>query len=195
MIRWGRLAGAYAVLGAVALALVWSRNGSPLLHPAPRWNLPPASAHAWSLGLGLAFALLLVVGSRFSVQRYVWARRLHAELRPFASALSGTGLLVLALLSSVGEELLFRSLLQPWMGLLPQALLFGLVHQLPGPSRWVWASWAFLVGLTFGAMFEWTGSLLGPLSAHALVNAINLDYLKRHDPDPARGMGGLIGLG
>jgi CAAX protease family protein len=194
MIRWGRLAVAYGLLGGVALALVWSRNSSPLMHPSPRLVLPPATAHAWSFGLGLAFAILLVVGSRFSVQRYTWARRLHSELRPFASGLSGTGLVVLALLSSVGEELLFRSLLQPWMGLLPQALLFGLVHQLPGPSRWVWAGWAFLVGLTFGAMFAWTGSLLGPLTAHALVNALNLDYLKRHDPDPARAMGGLIGL-
>jgi membrane protease YdiL (CAAX protease family) len=195
MIRWGRLAGAYVVLGVVALALVWSRGGSPLLHPSPRWALSPAMAHAWSLGLGVAFGVLLVIGSRFSVHRYVWARRLHTELRPFASSLSGTGLVVLALLSSVGEELLFRSLLQPWMGLLPQALLFGLVHQLPGPSRWVWASWAFVVGLVLGAMFEWTGSLLGPIAAHALVNALNLDYLKRHDADPARGnVGGLIRL-
>jgi membrane protease YdiL (CAAX protease family) len=104
-------------------------------------------------------------------------------------------LVVLALLSSLGEELLFRGLLQPWMGLLPQALLFGVVHQLPGPSRWVWASWAFAVGLVFGAMFEWTGSLVGPLAAHALVNALNLDYLKRHDPGQEGGIGGLMGFG
>jgi uncharacterized protein len=195
MIRWGRLAGAYGALGGVALLLVWSRRGSPLLHPAPHWALPAASAHAWSLGLGLAFACLLVLGSRFTVQRYEWARRLHAELRPFARGLSPMGLVVLAILSSLGEELLFRGLLQPWMGLLPQALLFGIVHQLPGPSRWVWASWAFAVGLVFGAMFEWTGSLVGPLAAHALVNALNLDYLKRHDPSQARNMGDLIGFG
>ena len=195
MIRWGRLAGAYGVLGGVALLLVWSRRGSPLLHPAPRWALPPESAHAWSLALGLVFACLLVLGSRFTVQRYEWARRLHAELRPFARGLSPMGLVVLAILSSLGEELLFRGLLQPWMGLLPQALLFGIVHQLPGPSRWVWASWAFAVGLVFGAMFEWTGSLVGPLAAHALVNALNLDYLKRHDPSQDRNVGGLIGFG
>lgn len=184
MIRWGRLAGAYAALAAVALGLVWARGGSPLMHPEPRWALPPLLAHAYSLAFGVAFAIVLVLGSRFSVQRYAWARRLHAELRPFAQGLSGTGLVVLAALSSIGEELLFRSLLQPWMGLWPQALVFGLVHQLPGPSRWVWASWAFVVGLVFGVMFEQTGSILGPLSAHALVNAINLDYLKRHDPGP-----------
>jgi membrane protease YdiL (CAAX protease family) len=147
------------------------------------------------LALGLVFACLLVLGSRFTVQRYEWARRLHGELRPFARGLSPMGLVVLAILSSLGEELLFRGLLQPWMGLLPQALLFGVVHQLPGPSRWVWASWAFAVGLVFGAMFEWTGSLVGPLVAHALVNALSLDYLKRHDPRQERNMGDLIGFG
>jgi membrane protease YdiL (CAAX protease family) len=188
MIRWARIAAAYAVLCGVALALTWPR-GSPLRYPYPhpelgRGVLGGSSAHLWSLGLGIAFGFALVVASRVTVQRYAWAQRLHLELRPFASSLTPTGVVVLALLSSAGEELLFRSLLQPWMGLLPQAVLFGLVHQLPGRSRWVWVTWAFFVGLVLGAMFEVTGSLLGPLAAHALVNGVNLSFLKRHDPDP-----------
>lgn len=184
MIRWGNIAGAYAVLCAVALALTWPR-GSPLRHPEPHATaalLGPGSAHLWSLGLGLAFGVLVIAASRLTVQRYGWARRLHLELRPFARSLSPSAVLVLALLSSAGEELLFRSLLQPWMGLLPQALLFGVVHQLPGPSRWIWVTWAFGVGLVLGILFELTGSLLGPLAAHALINGVNLTFLKHHDP-------------
>lgn len=181
MIRWGRFAGAYAVLGGVALALSWAR-GAPLLHPHPRLALDESSAHWWSLGGGIGFGLAVVLVSRLTVQRFDWARRLHLELRPFALDLSLTGIVVLALLSSAGEELLFRGLLQPWMGLLPQALLFGLVHQLPGPSRWIWVTWAFVVGLALGGLFELTGSLLGPLAAHALVNGLNLNFLKSHAP-------------
>jgi uncharacterized protein len=183
MVRWGRFAGIYAVLGLVALALIWMQ-GTPLLHPTPRLALDRSSAHLWSLGVGVGFGLVLVLASRVTVQRYAWARRLHLELRPFAQSLSVTGVVVLALLSSACEELFFRGLLQPWMGLWAQALFFGLVHQLPGPSRWIWASWAFLVGLALGAMYELTGSLLGPLAAHALVNGLNLSFLKRHDPAP-----------
>ncbi len=186
MIRWGKIAAAYAVLCAVALALTWPR-GSPLRHPEPYATaalLGEGSAHLWSLGLGVAFGLLVVLASRWTVRRYDWARRLHVELRPFARSLSPSGVVVLALLSSAGEELLFRSLLQPWMGLLPQALLFGVVHQLPGPSRWVWAAWAFGVGLVLGILFQGTGSLLGPLAAHALVNGVNLTFLKHYDPAP-----------
>lgn len=188
MIRWGRFAGAYALVGGVALALIWPR-GAPLLHPERRLSLDDASAHWLSLGIGLLFGTFLVVGSRITVQRFEWARRLHLELRPLAQGLPPAGIVVLAALSSVGEELLFRGLFQPWMGLWPQAILFGLLHQLPGPSRWIWVSWAFLVGLALGALFALTGSLLGPLAAHALVNGMNLSFLKSHDPGamPVRG--------
>jgi uncharacterized protein len=185
MIRWGRFAGAYALVGGVALALIWPR-GAPLTHPQPRLLLGDTSAHWLSLGIGLLFGAVLIVASRIAVQRFEWARRLHLELRPLARGLPPTGIVVLALLSSAGEELLFRGLFQPWMGLWPQAILFGLLHQLPGPSRWIWVSWAFLVGLALGALFELTGSLLGPLAAHALVNGVNLSFLKNHDPEALR---------
>ena len=187
MIRWGRIAAAYAALCLVAMALAWP-HGSPLRYPRSPGSAPGSlgdgSGDWWSLGLGVLFGAAVVLTSRFTVQRYIWAQRLHLELRPFARSLSPAAVIVLALLSSAGEELLFRRLLQPWMGLWPQALLFGIVHQLPGRSRWVWVAWAFGVGLAFGALFEATGSLLGPLAAHALVNGVNLTFLKRHDPGP-----------
>ncbi len=195
MIRWARFAWAYALMGGVALALIWA-SGTPLLHPEERMVVPGlalhgSSAHLWSLAGGIAFAVLVVVLSRVTVQRFEWARRLHLELRPFAQGLDLTGILVLAVLSAAGEELLFRGLLQPWMGLWPQALLFGLAHQMPGPSRWIWVSWALLVGLALGALFEVTGSLLGPLVAHALVNGLNLNFLKHHEPGLPREERGL----
>jgi len=31
-------------------------------------------------------------------------------------------------------------------------------------------------------LFDLTGSLLGPFAAHALVNGVNLQFLKRHEP-------------
>jgi membrane protease YdiL (CAAX protease family) len=88
----------------------------------------------------------------------------------------------------------FRALLQPWLGLVPQAVIFGLVHQVPGKSRWVWVAWATVMGLALGAIFAGTGSLVGPLIAHAVINGFNLQYLKSHDPQPQRRtLGGLLG--
>jgi uncharacterized protein len=192
MLRWG--AAAYALLGILAflLATFW-RGGSPLLHPDPWLMLEPATRHVYSALWGLAFGGLLVVCTRFAVTRYAWARDLHSALRPFASGMSPLAIVVLALLSAFGEEMLFRGLLAPSIGVLPQALIFGAAHQIRGPSRWVWVSWASVVGLALGAMYQLTGSLIGPLTAHALVNALNLAYLKSHDPTPRHALGGLLG--
>jgi hypothetical protein len=89
-----------------------------------------------------------------------------------------TTLLLVAALSSLGEEMLFRSLLTPWLGIWGQGALFGVLHQMPGRSRWVWMLWAAVVGLVLGAMYRMTGSLVGPLVAHAFINALNLLWLR-----------------
>lgn len=192
MLRWG--AAAYAVLGLLALLLVdLFRGGSAFLHPEPWLSLEPAARHVYSILWGVAFGGLLVVCTRAAVVRFAWARSLHAALRPFASGMSGTAIVIMAVLSAFGEEMLFRGLLGPIIGVVPQALVFGAAHQIPGPSRWVWVAWATVVGLALGGMFQLTGSLLGPLAAHALVNALNLAYLKSHDPAPRRPLGGLLG--
>ena len=195
MIRWGRLAIASALLGVAAAAAgtIW-RGGLPLWHPKPWLPLGPGVRDAYSSVLGLAVGALVVLATRGMVARFGWAKRLHSELRPLARGMTSVGIILLALLSSVGEEMLFRGLLVPWIGLVPQALVFGLAHQIPGRSRWVWASWATAMGLLLGAMFQLTGSLAGPVVTHALVNGMNLFYLKRHDPSPPRHrLGGLLG--
>jgi membrane protease YdiL (CAAX protease family) len=191
MLRWG--AAAYALLGILAFALAeLIRGESPLVHPEPWLGLSPAARHVYSAACGLALGLLVVVSTRV-VGRFDWARRLHVALRPVARGLSRGAILVLAALSAVGEELLFRGLLAPLVGLVPQALLFGVAHQIPGASRWVWVAWAAAVGLALGALYQLTGSLVGPVVAHALINALNLSYLKAHDPAPRPALGGLLG--
>jgi membrane protease YdiL (CAAX protease family) len=109
--------------------------------------------------------------------------------------MSAATVVYLAATSALGEELLFRGLLEPWVGLLPQAIVFGFLHQVGGPSRWVWMGWATVMGFTLGAMFHCTGSLVGPVLAHALINAVNLSHLKSFDPhrEPRR-LGGLLSL-
>lgn len=179
-----RVASGYLVLAGLAAALVVVvREGSPWSHPSPWLSLPPPAAPMVSAVVGLTFAAGLVVLTRISVARFPWARRLHAELRPVARDLSSGQILLLAGLSSLGEELLFRGLLTPLLGVVPSGILFGLAHQMRGPSRWVWVGWATGVGVGLGALFAATGSLVGPLLAHAVVNAVNLSYLRDHDPD------------
>lgn len=196
MFRWGRASVAYALIaiGAIALASGLERP-SLIAYHSPWLPLSGLEAHAFSVVLGGAFAALVVLATRVLVANVGWARDLHRELRPLTLRLDGTGILVIAALSALAEELVFRGLLLPWIGVLPQAVLFGFAHaQLSGPSRWVWVAWATVVGLALGVMFELSGSLLGSVLAHALINGLNLMYLKSHDTTPPRNsLGGLLG--
>ena len=164
---------------ALALAL---RDGVPWEHPSPWLSLTSEAALITSALLGIVLAIGVIVATRVTVARFTWAKRLHDELRPVARDLSLVHILALAGLSSLGEELLFRGLLVPWLGVFGSAIAFGLAHQMKGPSRWVWVAWATIVGAALGAIFAFTGSLVGPLLAHAVVNAVNLSYLRGHDP-------------
>ncbi len=194
MARWGRLAAIYAFLGAVAGGIAVAWRGDPFTLPHPWLELSPLAAHAYSTVLGLTLGLGVALCTRPLVARVGWARRLQDELRPVARQMSVTGIWVVAALSSLGEELLFRAVLQPAVGLWLQAALFGFAHQLPGRARWVWVMWAAVMGLMLGALFQLTGSLVGPVLAHALINGLNLRYLRDDDPaPPRRGLGGLLG--
>jgi membrane protease YdiL (CAAX protease family) len=194
MLRYGLLAIAYASMAALALGISeLFLERSVWLHPEPWLGLHGPVTHAYSLALGLALGAFVVVGTRRMVERLSWAQELARALRPFARDLTGSGIVVVAALSSIGEELLFRGLLQPWLGLWLQALLFGLLHQMPGPSRWAWVAWASVIGLVFGAVFAATGSLLGPVVAHAVINGFNLNYLQSQPEVSRRGLGGLLG--
>jgi membrane protease YdiL (CAAX protease family) len=194
MLRWQNFAVAYALLGSLACGLaVALRDGSPFTHPSPWIALESGTRIFSSLLLGLALSVFLVASTRIAVQKWPWAQKLHTDLRPVARELTVPGIVIIAALSSIGEELFFRGFLAPLVGVIAQAVLFGLAHQVSGSSRWVWITWATVAGLLFGGIFVLTGSLLGPIAAHAIVNGYNLVFLRNHDPSPkARRLGGLL---
>lgn len=145
-----------------------------------------------SLALGGFIALVTVRATR-AIGRAGWARALHADLRPVAHGLDDGALLLMAIASGIGEELFFRGWLTPLLGVLASSIAFGAVHQVRGRARWAWAAWATVMGVLFGSLYEFTGHLAGPIVAHVTVNALNLRYLRDHDPEPKRRpLGGLL---
>jgi len=193
-LRWDLVAIAYALLALVGAGLSIVLNGpNPFQHPAANLTLGLMERHGLSCGLGLALGVFVVATTRLTVTHFGWARRLHTELRPVAVGMGGPTILVVAALSSLGEELVFRSLLTPLLGVWLQGVLFGFLHQIRGSSRWFWMGWAACVGLALGALYWLTGSLAGPLVAHGFINAVNLLYLRDHSlgvSDPP--LGGLL---
>lgn len=162
----------YLVVAAVAVVSLWVQNDLwQVLAPAT-WGRA-----AGSVALGVAVGLSLVALSRLATARFSWARRLSQELRNTLGELNAREALVLASMSGIAEELLFRGVLQPALGLWIAAAIFGVLHIGPNRHFMPWTIMAFGAGLLFGVMFWWCGSLIAPILAHATVNFLNLKRL------------------
>jgi membrane protease YdiL (CAAX protease family) len=105
------------------------------------------------------------------------------QVGPRLAGTTVTGIVVLSLLAGVGEEALFRGVLQAgldrylpaWSAIAIAALLFGMGH-------WLTRSYALLaalIGVYLGLLFFITGNLLVPIVAHAAYDMIALSVLLR----------------
>ncbi len=134
--------------------------------------------------IGLAIGLAVVMLSRLATRYLHWARRLHSEFRSILGELSTHDIFILAFASAVGEELLFRGALMPWLGVWAQAALFGALHFGPGKRFLPWTLSALVVGVGFGFLTQWSGDLGAAIAAHFTINLLNLRYIVRNElPD------------
>ena len=86
------------------------------------------------------------------------------------------GVLSIALLAPLLEELLFRGAIQgqlqtmiqkPWVAIIISSFIFGVVHMNPAQIPF-----AFLLGMLFGWLYYRTGSLLPGIIGHVLNNSV-----------------------
>jgi CAAX protease family protein len=163
-------------LAGIGLAWCWLR-GLPVPYRANLGDL--ALAAAASAGLMLVNFGLYHLGKKTGRPVSVHAF-LEAEIFPLFRGVSVGLLLLLAAVAGLGEELLFRGVLQVELGIGVASILFGLLH---GPTRDLWplAVWATAMGLVLGILYQASGNLLVPTMAHALYDGAALIYVSRRE--------------
>jgi membrane protease YdiL (CAAX protease family) len=140
------------------------------------------------VGWGLAATVPMLAGfflaARWPVGPLRSIRRFTDEtMRPMMAPCSLIDLAGISLLAGLGEELLFRGVIQQafsgWIGvagaIAVSALLFGLLHAVT-PS---YAIFATLMGVYMGLVFHWTDNLLPVILAHALYDFVALVWVTR----------------
>ena len=153
-------------------------------------TFPPkldAETIAADFGIGLCVAAALVLVT-YVVARVVPAfHSMEAAFRRTLGPLSLGEMARIAVLSGIAEELLFRGVIQPWLGLPAAAVIFGLLHFVPDRSWFPWTLFATSFGFIAGWLFEERGSLVAPIVAHVFVNLTNLILIVsgRRLPAPA----------
>ncbi|HEY9613289.1 CPBP family intramembrane glutamic endopeptidase [Allocoleopsis sp.] len=169
-------------MGVTALVLLfiaklWLHLGSVTLLPLQ------GTAEALLLGLGIALgitALSSLVYRLWPAYRQSADYYLQMVLKPLVLP----DLIWLGLLPGMSEELLFRGVMLPAVGLnatgvVASSLLFGVLH-LSGPQQWPYVVWATAVGLLLGFSALATGNLLVPIVAHIVTNLLS-SYLWKLD--------------
>lgn len=169
-------------MGVTALVLLfvaklWLHLGSVTLLPLQ------GTPEALLLGLGIALGITVLS----SLVYRLWpAYRQSADyyLQMVLKPLVLPDLIWLGLLPGMSEELLFRGVMLPAVGLnatgvVASSLLFGILH-LSGPQQWPYVVWATSVGLLLGFSALATGNLLVPIVAHIVTNLLS-SYLWKLD--------------
>ena len=105
-------------------------------------------------------------------------RRLYVEvMQPVFGNLSVTEIAVISAVAGIGEELLFRGVLQSELGLFSASVLFGLAH-MGGGGTLAFGCWVMVMGGMLGILAIVTEGLLAPIIAHAVYDAAAMSYIR-----------------
>jgi membrane protease YdiL (CAAX protease family) len=146
---------------------------------------------AMAAGYGIVATLPLVGLLRWCL-RTEWGpmRRLvnlvEEHLTPYLAGASAGGIVLVSLMAGIGEEVLFRGVMQAGLAdRLPAWLAVGIAAVLFGVAHWLTVSYAVfatLIGIYLGILFLVTGNLLAPAVTHALYDVVALSVLVRVKP-------------
>lgn len=136
-----------------------------------RWNFPEAM-----LGLGLGAAVSL--GSLSLYRSVSWFEQAaEGNLMMIVKPMEFQDLIWLGVLPGLSEELLFRGVILPeiglnWWGIGVSSAIFGVLH-LANPRNFAYVFWAMFVGLSFGWVTAETENLLAAVIAHVTTNILS----------------------
>jgi membrane protease YdiL (CAAX protease family) len=158
-------------------------------------GVAPFATLQWTsrgLAVGIAATAPLLLGLLWCLRTHVGpiarlVRMVEERVAPMFAGSSPAELALVAALAGLGEEALFRGVLQTalvphlpaWAAVGATAVMFGLVHFL----NLTYALLATLVGGYLGWLQLASGNLLVPVVAHALYDFIALLVLIRVKPD------------
>lgn len=161
-------------MGVTAIVLLLAARLWLLFDPALLPVDLSVEALLWGLGLGLSITIASSIIYR------LWAdyrRSADYYLALIIQPLALPDLIWLGLLPGLSEELLFRGVMLPsiglnWYGLIISSLCFGVMH-FSGSQQWSYVIWATAIGLVLGWGALETGNLLVPVVAHIVTNLLS----------------------
>ena len=134
------------------------------------------TTQALLLSLALAGGITLCSGIIYRLWP-AYQRSADYYLELVIKPLMWTDIIWLGLLPGLSEELLFRGVMLPALGLnlaavFISSILFGVLH-LSGNGQWPYVVWATIIGFALGYCALVTGNLVVPVVAHIITNLVS----------------------
>lgn len=142
--------------------------------PRPLAHLFRVENRPLTYGLGIGTGLAIAGASALLVRAYRPARVLEQEFGWLLGNQRPGEIFVLAAMSGLAEELLFRGALLQMVGPGFTAVVFAMCHPPFNARLRMWPFFALAVGLLFDYQAVWTGNIVAPVLAHTIVNLVNL---------------------
>lgn len=164
-------------LAPLSLLLGWWLGHNPLEHFT--WSSMDA---LWGALAPIPIVVTFLCILRWPVGRLSQIKAFcEDEFVPLLGGISWSDMAIIALSAGVGEEMLFRGVLQTslasWLGwgwgLSVSSLLFGVLHPISLPYIFLMMG----VGFYFGGVFLLTGNLLAVMVTHAVYDFALMAYL------------------
>jgi len=137
-----------------------------------------------ALVVALLGGLATIVASHWVSRRTRWGQHLYHQFRLALGTPNANQVMLLAVLSALGEEVAFRGALQGRIGLEWTALLFALLHYPFRKSLWPWTVFALVMGLALGALTAYAQNLAPAIVLHFMVNYFNLHDIAQAEATP-----------
>ena len=171
-----------ATQAVLIAAAAWSAS---VFAVPPRWGVPLRDA-----AIGFVTAVTLGLLNHFLLTRAPanWlvsgVRSVYDEIIvPLFGRMSFGAAIILGIAAGIGEEWLFRGVVQPLVGLVAASFLFGFAHV--GSRRMLpFGVWATAMGAVMGGLAIVTEGLTAPMVAHGVYDILALEYIRR---DPRAG--------
>jgi membrane protease YdiL (CAAX protease family) len=163
-----------SIMGVTAIILfviarIWQFFGNVAI---PTLEFTPSALLS---GLAMAVGIAIASGILYRIWP-TYRQSADAYLKLVIEPLVWPDLIWIGLLPGLSEELLFRGVVLPSIGLNPIGLIvssciFGILH-FSGSQQWPYVIWATVVGFALGYTVILTGNLLIPIVAHIVTNLI-----------------------
>lgn len=185
----------YSILMLISVPWIYFRGQTLIFSQAhSSWNLLVLQ---WvgSFFIGAGFGVLLVILTQLLQFKFKSIRLLHNEFHHLISFKSKKDLFLLAMCSSLGEELFFRGAILKeclhWMNgrwgtglaIFISSLLFSLIHIAPGRRFLAWTASSFVLGVFLAVLYLQIDDLWVVISLHFTVNWYNLRNITKQPVD------------